>query len=141
MGFAETGVSAVADWKQAAIVAKSPDWSRAWWDREEAERNVLLARAAEKMPEHELMAGLSKVMELAAAVTHGAAAIAASRAGIADQALSRVAAGSGAQSAYQAALAAIAHDGETEHPFSIKFRLFEAGRWPLGVSSDSFHLF
>lgn len=141
LGFAETGVAAVADWKQAAIVAKSPDWSRDWWDREEAERSALLARAAELVPEHELMAGLSKVMELAAAVTHGAAAIAASRAGVADQALSRVAAGSGAQSAYQAALAAIAHDGEAEHPFAIKFRLFEAGRWPLGISGGQFHLF
>ena len=141
LGFAETGVAAVADWKQAASGAKSPDWSRDWWDREEAERSALLARAAELAPERELMAGLSKVMELTAAVTHGAAAIAASRAGIADQALSRVAAGAGAQSAYQAALAAIAHHGEAEHPFSVKFRLFEAGRWPLGISGGEFHLF
>jgi len=141
LDFADTGVAAVADWKQASIVARSPAWSRDWWDREEALRSGLLARAAELVPEHELMAGLSKIMELAAAVTHGAAAIAAARAGVADQALSRVAAGSGAQSAYQAALAAIAHDGEAEHPFSIKFRLFEAGRWPLGISDGQFHLF
>ncbi|MDF3075004.1 MAG: hypothetical protein K0S54_2671 [Alphaproteobacteria bacterium] len=141
LGFADTGVAAVPDWKQAAAVAKSPDWSRDWWDREESERTALLARAGTLMPEHELMAALSWVMELSASITHGAAAIAASRSGVADQALSRVAAGAAAQSAYQAALAAIGHDGESEHPFSIKFRLFEAGRWPLGITGGSFHLF
>lgn len=141
MGFARAGVEPVADWARAAEVAKSPSWSREWWDAEEKQRAALLARAAASIPEHELMAALSRVMELAASVTHGAAAIAAARAGVADQALSRVAAGAAAQSAYQAALAAIAHDGADEHPFSIKFRLFEAGRWPLGVSDGAFHLF
>ncbi|MGE0152205.1 MAG: hypothetical protein AB7R90_06265 [Reyranellaceae bacterium] len=141
LGFADTAVSGVADWRSAAAIARSPDWSRAWWDREEEERAALLEGAARRMSETELMAGLSRVMELAAAVTHGAAAIAAARSGIADQALSRVAAGAGAQAAYQAALAALAHEGETEHPFSIKFRLFEAGRWPLGIGGASFHLF
>lgn len=141
LGFADTGVAGVADWQEAAAIARSPDWSRQWWDREEEERATLLDRAAQKMPETELMAGLSRVMELAAAVTHGAAAIAAARSGVADQALSRVAAGAGAQSAYQAALAALAHDGADEHPFAIKFRLFEAGRWPLGIGGQSFHLF
>jgi len=141
MGFASAGVEPVADWGRAADVAKSPAWSREWWDAEEKQRAALLARAAATIPEHELMAALSRVMELAASVTHGAAAIAAARAGVADQALSRVAAGAAAQSAYQAALAAIAHDGADEHPFSIKFRLFEAGRWPLGVSDGAFHLF
>jgi hypothetical protein len=141
LGFVDTGVAAVVDWKQAAAVAKSPDWSRDWWDREEEQRTALLARAATLIQEHELMAALSRVMELAASITHGAAAIATSRSGVADQALSRVAAGAAAQSAYQAALAAIGHDSESEHPFSIKFRLFEAGRWPLGITGHSFHLF
>jgi hypothetical protein len=141
LGFTETGVSAVPSWPKAAAIAKSPGWSRQWWDREEVERSALLARASALVPEHDLMAALSRVMELAASLTHGAAAIAASRSNIADQALSRVAAGAAAQSAYQAALAAIAHDGASEHPFSIKFRLFEAGRWPLGISDNAFHLF
>lgn len=141
LGFADTGVSGVVDWPQAAEIAKSPSWSREWWDREEAERTALLDRAAAKISEHELMSALSRVMELAASVTHGAAAIAASRSGVADQALTRVAAGAGAQAAYQAALAALAHEGTEEHPFSIKFRLFEAGRWPLGISSGVFYLF
>jgi hypothetical protein len=141
LGFAETGVTGVTDWQQAAEIAKSPSWSREWWDREEAERAALLGKIAAAVPEHELMTALSRVMELAASVTHGAAAIAASRFGVADQALSRVAAGAGAQAAYHAALAMLAHDGKDEHPSSIKFRLFEAGRWPLGISGDAFHLF
>ena len=141
LGFSESGVEGVGDWPAAAAIAKSPGWSREWWDREEAERTRLLSVAATRQPEHELMAALSRVMELAASVTHGAAAIAAARSGIADQSLSRVAAGAAAQAAYQAALAALAAEEGGEHPFSIKFRLFEAGRWPLGISDGVFHLF
>lgn len=143
LGFADAGVGAIASWDEAAAIAKSPDWSRAWWDREEAERQHLLRICGSRHAEHALMTALSRVMELAAATTHGAAAIAASRAGVADPALIRVAAGAAAQAAYQAALPVLAGTaaGETEHPFSIKFRLFEAGRWPLGIAGGSFHIF
>lgn len=141
LGFADAGVDAVATWAEAASVTKSPDWSRAWWDREEAERTRLLNAAAATMAEHELMAELSRVMELASSVVHGAAAIAAARAGVADQALIRVAAGAAAQSAYQAGLAALAAENGREHPFGIKFRLFEAGRWPLGIAGGTLHIF
>lgn len=143
LGFADAGVAEVKSWEEAAAIAKSPDWSRAWWDREEAERQRLLGLCGAIYPEHELMAALSRVMELASASTHGAAAIAASRAGVVDPALIRVAAGAAAQAAYQAALPVLAGNvaGETEHPFSIKFRLFEAGRWPLGIAGGSFHIF
>jgi hypothetical protein len=70
----------------------------------------------------------------------GAASIAAARDGVADPALSRVAAGAATQAAYQAALARAAGSPDS-HPFAIKFRLFAAGRWPLGLVSDTFHLF
>jgi hypothetical protein len=142
LGFADAGVAEIASWDEAAAIAKSPDWSRAWWDREEAERQHLLTICGALYPEPELMAALSRVMELASATTHGAAAIAASRAGIADPALIRVAAGAAAQAAYQAALPVLAgKPGEAEHAFSIKFRLFEAGRWPLGIAGGSFSVF
>ncbi len=143
LGFADAGVAEVKSWDEAAAIAKSPDWSRAWWDREEAERQRLLTICGALYPEHELMTALSRAMELASATTHGAAAIAASRAGVADPALIRVAAGAAAQAAYQAALPVLAAKaaGESEHPFAIKFRLFEAGRWPLGIAGGSFHIF
>jgi hypothetical protein len=143
LGFADAGVAEVSSWAEAAAIAKSPDWSRAWWDREEAERQRLLKLCGERYAESDLMTALSRIMELASAATHGAAAIAASRAGVADPALIRVAAGAAAQAAYQAALPVLAGAaaGETEHAFAVKFRLFEAGRWPLGIAGGSFHLF
>jgi hypothetical protein len=143
LGFADAGVDEVNSWPEAAAITKSPDWSRAWWDREEAERTRLLEICGQQFPEHELMAGLSRIMELASATTHGAAAIAAARGGVADQALIRVAAGAAAQAAYQAALPVLAGKaaGDSEHPFAVKFRLFEAGRWPLGIAGGSFHVF
>ena len=51
-----------------------------------------------------------------------------------------VAAGAAAQAAYQAALV-LATDGEADHPFALKFRLFEAGRLPLGITGNTFNLF
>jgi hypothetical protein len=49
------------------------------------------------------------------------------------------------QSAHQAALVLVAAadpDFEAEHhPFAAKFRLFEFGRWPVGVIGRSFNLF
>jgi hypothetical protein len=71
---------------------------------------------------------------------HGAAAVAASRSGVADEALIRAAAGAATQGAYHAALV-LAAGGDEHHPFAIKFRLFEAGRWPLGIVGATFNLF
>jgi hypothetical protein len=62
----------------------------------------------------------------------GAAAVAAARAGMADPSVTRVAAGAASQACDQAALA-LAAGADGHHPFAAKYRLFLAGRWPLGV--------
>ena len=41
--------------------------------------------------------------------------------------------------AYAAALALAAHAGD-QHPFAVKFRLYEAGRWPLGILGGVLHI-
>ncbi len=56
-------------------------------------------------------------------MVHGAAAIAAGRAGVATQGMT-LAAGAG-----------------SNHLFPAKYGLFAAGRWPLGVVGGKFHLF
>ena len=28
-----------------------------------------------------------------------------------------------------------------DHPFAVKFRLYEAGRWPLGIVGSTFSVF
>jgi hypothetical protein len=130
----------VPDWRAAESATRSPRWNATWWNAEEAERRRLLDRARADWGEHGLMAALTRVTDEATRITLGAASIAAARDGIADPALSRVAAGAATQAAYQAALALAAEAGPA-HPFAIKFRLFSAGRWPLGLVGDTFHLF
>ena len=72
-------------------------------------------------------------------LVHGKAATAASRMGGAAKASIHVAAGAAAQAAYQLALARLAEDAAS--PFESKFRLFAAGRWPLGVVGSTLVLF
>jgi hypothetical protein len=140
IGFGATRVDAVADWRAAEAATRDAQWSRAWWDAEERERAALLERAGKAHGRHALLAALSRVTLDASDVVLGAASIATSRSGLADPALARVAAGAATQAAYQAALALAADAGDA-HPFAIKFRLSAAGRWPLGIVGETFHLF
>jgi hypothetical protein len=140
IGFPDAIVDAVPDWRAAEAATRDMQWSRAWWDAEERARSHLLEQASERHGRHALLTALSRVTLEASDVVLGAASIAAARSGIADPALARVAAGAAAQAAYQAALALAAEAGDA-HPFAIKFRLFAAGRWPLGLVGQSFRLF
>jgi hypothetical protein len=139
LGLAVAGVERVASLGDAAAVAKRPDWSRAWWEAEEQARRALYA-AASASGEERLLEALSAVIESAGDTLHGAASVAIARAGVADPALARVAAGAAAEAAYQAALALAAEAGDA-HPFAVKFRLLTAGRWPLGIVGRSCFVF
>ena len=140
MGFADVAVRGVAGWRAAEAVTRDPAWSQSWWQAEEARRVLLMRAATERHGEHALMTALTRVTSVASDVVLGAAAMAAARDGIADQALARVAAGAATQGAYQAALA-LAAGADARHPFAVKLRLFAAGRWPLGIVGKEFHLF
>jgi hypothetical protein len=139
IGFAKAIVVTAPDWRMAEAITRDAHWTRAWWDAEERARAALLA-SAKAHGEHALMTALSRVTIAASDVVLGAASIAAARAGVADPALARVAAGAATQAAYQMALALAAASGDA-HPFAIKYRLFAAGRWPLGLVGDAFYLF
>jgi hypothetical protein len=140
LGIKIADIALVASWGEAGRLAKSPDWSRAWWGAEEEERKRLYAAAAEAAGEAALLAALTRVTDAATRFLHGAASVAASRAGVADPALTRVAAGAASQACYQAALALAAGAGDA-HPFAVKHRLFLAGRWPLGVVGERCFVF
>ena len=71
---------------------------------------------------------------------HGAAAVAAARAGCSDPGLIKAAAGSAFYAAYQYRLACAANSAE-DHPFMRKYALFAAGRWPLGLIDAHYALF
>jgi hypothetical protein len=127
------------EWPEAERVMKAPDWSPAWWDREETQRRRLLAEAEARYPERALWTALTELTTETGDLVHGKAAAAAARMGGAAKASIHVAAGAAAQAAYQLALARLANDDAS--PFESKFRLFAAGRWPLGVVGSTLVLF
>jgi hypothetical protein len=127
------------EWPEAERVLKAPDWSSTWWDREEERRRWLLAEAEVRYPERALWTALTQLTTELGDVVHGKAGIAAARMGGAAKASIHVAAGAAAQAAYQLALARLAEDAAS--PFESKFRLFAAGRWPLGVVGSTLILF
>jgi hypothetical protein len=138
LGLAGVAVAGVADWRRAKAIADDPAWDRRWWDAEERLRIALRSMGRRRFDAAALEAALSRVTA-ASDFVHGAAAVACARAGIADPALIKCAAGAATQACYQAALAIAAGAGP-EHAFAVKFRLFAAGRWPLGVVGGIFHL-
>ena len=139
LGMPDITIAGVAGWREAAATTQSPAWSRAWWDAETRAQAELQRRAAARFGAERMLAALTVVTEAAASLS-GAASLAMSDAGIADPALTRVAAGAAAQACHQAALALAAAAGPG-HLFAVKYRLFAAGRWPLGIVGDRFFVF
>ena len=139
LGLGSLQIMQAHDWPEAERVLKTPEPSSAWWDREDALRQSLLRRAEELFPERALWTALTEFTTEAGEIVHGKAATAASRMGGAAKASIHVAAGAAAQAAYQLALARLAADAAS--PFESKFRLFAAGRWPLGVVDSTLVLF
>jgi hypothetical protein len=125
-------IAGVAGWREAAVLAQREDWSRDWWQAEEAERAALTRAASAATGESALLASLSRAMEATAAPIQEAASAALARAGIADEMLARVAAGAASQACHHHVLAEAAGRG-ADHAFVIKYRLYRGGRWLLGV--------
>jgi len=129
----------VGSWAEAERTTRAPE-GLAWWDAEDAVRAGLLEALGAFAGTPGYLAAMNRVMTTATDTVLGAAAVAAAREGVADQALIRVAAGAATQACYQAALAGAAGGGG-DHPFAAKYRLFAGGRWPLGVVGGAFYLF
>lgn len=127
------------DWGEAEQRLKSPDWSAAWWEHEEALRRALLAKAERHYPERVLWTALSGLTSETGDLVHGKAAMAAARERNVAAASIHVAAGAASHAVYQLAVTRLARADEPL--FEIKFRLFAAGRWPLGVVGSTLGLF
>jgi len=140
IGFAEARIAGVETWLSAIEAAQAPDFEDDWWQAEEQMRRALLDEALLVNDEHDLEVALQHVATRAGEVAHERAMKAAARHGVSDPALLEVAAGAASTAAYQAALV-LAADADAEHPFALKFKLFEMGRLPLGLVGGSFNLF
>ena len=140
LGFPEAEIAEVGDWSEAAIAATNLDVDTPAFEAEEQLRSALTAEALELMDEDLLTFALTHLSGLIAEIVENAAGDAAIRAGYDDEETIRAAAGAAIQAAHQAALvlaAGIEDDSAPAH----KFRLFEAGRWPLGLIGTSLHIF
>ena len=142
LGFPEARIAPVANWEEAADAAANPDWNSEWWEAEEQIRVALVTEACMRADEDTVMIALTHLQNQAIEAISESAQLAAEAAGIEDEELIRAAAGAGAQAIYQAGLLLAAENEDDEqHAFALKYRLFESGRWPIGVIGNSFHIF
>ena len=138
LGFGPIEIGLARDWPEAERLLQQPD-SSDWWDREEELRRALLAEAERRYPKSVLWTALTELTTHVGDLVHGKAATAAARMGGAAPASIHVAAGAAAQAVYQLAVARLA--GHEDSLFESKFRLFAAGRWPLGIVGSRLVLF
>ncbi|MBN41883.1 MAG: hypothetical protein CL573_00080 [Alphaproteobacteria bacterium] len=145
IGLNDLSLVELETWRAAEDRIKQTDWDASWWKGEEDLRKTLLEQATAKIGDTALTRALTNLSEKASDIVHGAAAIAASRNGVADQGLTRSAAGAATMAAYQAAVEKAAgidaSNGNNGHAFAAKFRLFEAGHWPLCVHGGTIYVF
>jgi hypothetical protein len=133
-------VLAVNDWHEAERIVRDPDWDSAWWNREQQERDRLQADVEGRLGSAGIIERLTAATDLAADTIHAAAIIAAASAASGGEAMVRAASGAAAMALHEFTLAQLAGCGPG-HLFMRKYRLFESGRWPLGVLRGAFHLF
>lgn len=140
LGFPDAEIAQISDWTEAADAAASLDWDSEAWEVEEQLRAGLTSEALALLSEEALKVSLTTV---ALAVQDEARAAAEESAAIYDEAdenLVNAAAGAALQAAHMAALV-IASGTEEDHPLALKYRLFELGRWPIGIAGRSLNLF
>lgn len=140
LGFPDARVALVTDWAEAAAAAETLDFDAAAWEAEELLRASLTMDALEHMSEDALQVALTHV---AASVHEGITTSVEEALAIWDEPtdeLRDLAVGGAIQACHQAALV-LAAQAEEDHPFALRFRLFEGGRWPIGVAGLSFNLF
>jgi hypothetical protein len=140
LGLADLALDWIEDWRDAERATRAPASSTPGWLAWQAARQDLLAALRRSTAEADYLAAMNRVVLAATEAVIGPADAAAARAGIADPALVRVAAGAATQACHQAALALAAGVAD-EHPFAVKFKLYAAGRWPLGAVGARFFLF
>lgn len=146
LGFPDAAIGILIEWEDAAAAAESLDWQSPAWEAEESLRADLTVRAGEILSEEALNLAMTLVSDRVAEPAREGMQQAAALSDIEDEELERLAVGSAVQAAHQAALvlAAAAADPDFDaehHPFAAKFRLFEFGRWPVGVVGRTFNLF
>jgi hypothetical protein len=140
LGFGHADVALIEDWDEAAAATETNDWNSSWWEAEEQLVAHLTEVATQRLGEDTLETILTIVTSEAGEAASRALEVTAEIWNVEDEELLRAAAGAVVQACYQAALV-LAAGADVEHPFSLKFHLFESGHWPLAVTGNSFNIF
>ena len=146
LGFPDSEIAQLVDWEDAALSAETLDWNNPAWEAEELARTDLGLRALAHISEEGLQIGLTMIADAAGQAIRNAMNEAAALWDVSTEPLQNIAAGSAIQACHNAALSLVvaANDPDFEpssHCFQAKFKLFEMGRWPVGIVGGSFNLF
>ncbi len=139
LGFSDLGVAPILDWQEARTTLENRDWDTAWADAEQQTRAAVADDAIHLCGEDVVTAAVNFVSEQASRAADEALQGASGLLG-GDPQLIEAATADARDMACQVLLVALAEQG-ADHPLALKFRLFEAGRWPVGVIGSSFNLF
>lgn len=140
LGFPEATPAVVEDWKEAAFALETNDWNSPFWEVEQQLMAGLTVEVTDNIDPQLLEMVLTNVTSVASEYVGEGVMVAAERWGMEDEDLMKAAIGEGVQACYQAALV-IAAGVDEEHPFTLKFQMYETGWWPLGVMGNTFNIF
>jgi len=136
LGFPGIAVAAAA-WADAAELAADPDLASP--DIEGQLAGALAEEAAATVGPDNLEAALADAGNIVQTAVRDLAIQRAAQAGYDDEETLNAAL-EAAHGICQGALLVVLAVGEEDHPFARKYRLFERGRWPIGIIGETLHL-
>lgn len=148
IGVFDPQIDQPAGWAALSDILREQDWDAELWQAEEQAMQALIADlAAQDVSEHDLLVALEHAGVKATEAVREKLEGLMDAAGFADDDLLEAGIQAATQAAQQAGLvlaagALLAEDEtQAEHPFALKFRLFERGHWPLGLVGGSYRIF
>jgi len=140
LGFPEAEPAFLFDWEDAADAAATGDMNSASWEAEEQLRAALTDDLLSVLDEDTFEMVMTHINESTIPAIEAAAEEAADYLRIDDGEFVRATTGAAVQAVHQAALVMLT-GADDDHPFAIRFRLFERGRWPIGIMGASFLIY
>ena len=140
LGFPEATPAEVEDWQEAAYSLETNDINIPFWEVAQQLMAALSVEVTDNIDPQLLEMVLANVTSVASEYVSEGVIAAADRWGVHDEELMKAAIGEGVQACYQAALV-IAAGVDDDHPFKLKYQMYETGWWPLGVMGNTFNIF
>jgi hypothetical protein len=140
LGIAHIGIAPLHDWREASEAAETYGFDSPQFETEEQLRAALSDRALAHMSERALEVVLTHVTACATAALDSRLEEEAELWELKDEAVLTAARGAALAAAHNAALV-LAGGAADGHALAQKYRLFELGRWPVGIAGASFNLF